>query len=150
MKIKQATKTNISTIKNFQIKMAKESEEMILDNEIITKGVTAVFEDSTKGIYYIAEENNTIIASLLTTYEWSDWRNAYVLWIQSVYVIPEYRRKGVFRKMYQYLKNIVENSDKYIGLRLYVDKTNINAQKVYDNIGMSSEHYSMYEWFKEV
>ncbi len=148
MKIKQATKTNISTIKNFQIKMAKESEEMILDNEIITKGVTAVFEDSTKGTYYIAEENNNVIASLLTTYEWSDWRNAYVLWIQSVYVIPEYRRKGVFKKMYQYLKDIVESSDKYIGLRLYVDKTNTNAQKVYDNVGMSSEHYFMYEWFK--
>ena len=147
MIIKEATQTNIEIIKNFQIKMAKESEEMILDNETITKGVTAVFANSSKGTYYIAEENNMVIASLLTTYEWSDWRNAYVLWLQSVYVIPEYRRKGVFKKMYQYLKETVENSDKYVGLRLYVDKTNTNAQKVYDNVGMSSEHYFMYEWF---
>ena len=150
MIIKEASKTNIEIIKNFQIKMAKESEGMILNNVTITKGISAVFEDSTKGIYYIAEQDNTIIASLLTTYEWSDWRNSNVLWIQSVYVIPEYRKKGVFKKMYQYLKNIVENSDKYVGLRLYVDKTNTNAQKVYDNVGMSKEHYFMYEWFKEL
>jgi len=149
MKIKEATKNNIETIKNFQIKMAEESEGMILDNETITKGVKAVFEDNSKGVYYIAKENNTVIASLLTTYEWSDWRNAYVLWIQSVYVITEHRRKGVFKKMYQYLKNIVESSDKYIGLRLYVDKTNVNAQKVYDNVGMNNQHYLMYEWFKK-
>ena len=148
MIIQEATTSNIETIKNFQIKMAKESEEMILDNNIITKGVEAVFSDSSKGVYYVAEENSIVVASLLTTFEWSDWRNAYVLWIQSVYVMPEYRRKGVFKKMYQYLKDIVEKSDKYIGLRLYVDKTNTNAQKVYDNIGMTQEHYFMYEWFK--
>ncbi|MBN1251695.1 MAG: GNAT family N-acetyltransferase [Bacteroidales bacterium] len=149
MIIQKASKSDIGTIKNFQIKMAKESEGMILDDKIIAKGVKAVFEDKSKGIYYVAEENNTIIASLLTTFEWSDWRNSCVLWIQSVYVIPEYRKQGVFKKMYQHLKEIVNNSEEYIGLRLYVDKSNFNAQKVYDKVGMNNQHYIMYEWFKE-
>jgi len=149
MQIKRANIDNAKSIIDFQQKMAKETEGIDLDPEILSKGVHAAFNDATKGIYYVAMDNNDkVIASLLTTYEWSDWRNGCVLWIQSVYVLPEYRGKGVFGKMYQHLKSMVENSDEYLGLRLYVDRTNVKAQKVYDKIGMDGEHYKMYEWFK--
>ncbi|RLD78361.1 MAG: GNAT family N-acetyltransferase [Bacteroidetes bacterium] len=148
MQIKRANIDNAKSIIDFQKKMAKETESIDLNPEILSKGVQAVFDDSSKGIYYVAIDNNKVIASLLTTYEWSDWRNGCVLWIQSVYVLPEYRGKGVFGKMYLHLKSMVENSNEYWGLRLYVDRTNVKAQKVYDKIGMDGEHYKMYEWFK--
>jgi ribosomal protein S18 acetylase RimI-like enzyme len=112
------------------------------------KGVLAVFNDENKGVYYIAEDENIVISSLLTTYEWSDWRNKITLWIQSVYVLPDYRNKGIFKMMYQYVKNFVEKSNKYTGIRLYVDKTNKIAQSVYEKIGMNGNHYSTFEWMK--
>jgi len=148
MKIRKAVKEDIRKIIDFQQKMANETENLILDTNIVTAGVKAVFDDKSKGNYYVAEDNDNVIASLMTTYEWSDWRNGCVLWIQSVYVLPEYRQKGIYKQMYNHLKELVKSSDKYLGLRLYVDLTNKRAQKVYEKLGMNGEHYKMYEWFK--
>ncbi len=148
MDIKKASRSDALKIAAFQKAMALETEDFKLDDHTITAGVQAVFDDESKGTYYVAVENGELIASLLTTYEWSDWRNGCVLWIQSVYVMPEHRKKGVYKQMYEYLKKMVQNSDKYLGLRLYVDLSNINAQKVYTRLGMNGEHYKLFEWFK--
>ncbi len=121
---------------------------MTLDATTVTKGVNAVFDDSTKGQYYVAETGGIVIASLLITFEWSDWRNCYVWWLQSVYVVPEFRRKGVFRKMYTHVKALAEEQG-VAGLRLYVETRNMNAQKTYEALGMTSEHYSFYEWMRK-
>lgn len=148
MIIRKATSEDSEVIVDFQQKMAWETEQMTLVPEIINKGVNAVFLDSTKGQYWVSEENGKIVASLLITFEWSDWRNSNVWWFQSVYVLPEFRRKGIFKSMYQYIKN--EAGVNHIaGLRLYVETNNIRAQKTYESLGMKSEHYKMYEWMKE-
>lgn len=84
----------------------------------------------------------------LTIPEWSDWRNGTVLWIHSLYVIPKEREKGVFKKMFNFLKSMVEKSPEFIGLRLYVDKKNTSARKVYEKLGMNKDHYLLYEWLK--
>jgi ribosomal protein S18 acetylase RimI-like enzyme len=144
----EATKQHIETIAEFQIAMALETENFELNKETITKGVTAVFNRSELGKYFIIESNGEPIASLLITFEWSDWRNAMVWWIQSVYVIQEHRRKGVFQLMYDHIKTLVEQDDNIGGIRLYVDKTNIKAQKTYDKVGMNGDHYQLYEWMK--
>ena len=128
--------------------MAWETEELKLDVETLTKGVEAVFEDDKKGRYIMAESDGKVIASMMLTPEWSDWRNTNFLWIQSVYVIPEFRQKGVFREMYGFAKQIVEGSPAYSGLRLYVEVNNSTAQKVYIHTGMDGEHYKMFEWEK--
>lgn len=135
-------------IADFQQKMAWETEAFHLDEKTVVNGVKAVFENSDLGKYYVAEVEGQIIASLLTTFEWSDWRNAKVWWIQSVYVTSEYRRKGVFTKFYLYIKKLVENDPNVGGLRLYVDKTNTPAQRTYENVGMNGEHYQLFEWMK--
>jgi ribosomal protein S18 acetylase RimI-like enzyme len=125
--------------------MAMETEGLELKSEVISKGVMAVFHDDKKGEYYVAEESGSIVASLMTTYEWSDWRNANIWWFQSVYVIPEYRRKGVFRMMYDYVKK--EGIAQGIaGLRLYVESENLRAQKTYEAMGMNGAHYRTFEW----
>ena len=148
IKVRAANILESKSIINFQINMAFETENVKLEKSSVKKGINAVFKDSSKGKYYVAEENDRIVGSLLTTNEWSDWKNGIILWIQSVYIIPEYRRKGIFKLMYSYLKKMVEESNGLIGLRLYVNKTNIIAQRTYEKIGMDSEHYKLYEWIK--
>lgn len=135
-------------IKDAQVLMAKETENLELDRNIVNEGVDYLFKNKEYGKYYIVELENKIIACLLTTYEWSDWRNGVCLWIQSVYVLPEFRYRGVFKFMYSELKNYVNINDSITGLRLYVDKTNTKAQAVYEKVGMSKEHYELYEWLK--
>jgi GNAT superfamily N-acetyltransferase len=146
--IRKATTEDATIIIDFQQKMAWETEQMALVPQLIFNGVKAVFDNSSRGQYWVAEDNGKVIASLLITYEWSDWRNCNVWWFQSVYVLPEFRRTGVFKSMYQHIKE--EAGKQGIGrLRLYVETNNINAQKTYEALGMESQHYKMYEWMKE-
>ncbi len=148
MKIRKAKPSELGILVSFQQKMALETENLELDSDMLHKGVQAVFDDENKGIYYVAVESNEVIASLMITYEWSDWRNGQVYWIQSVFVLPEHRGKGVYKQMYLHLKKIVDETPEILGLRLYVEKDNINAQKVYSKLGMDGEHYKMFEWFE--
>ncbi|MFP5386110.1 MAG: GNAT family N-acetyltransferase [Bacteriovoracia bacterium] len=136
---------DIETIADFQVKMAFETENGLkLDPATVNLGVSAVIDDPSKGKYWIAEANGEVVGCLLTVPEWSDWRNGTVLWIHSVYVRPEFRKHGVFKALYQHVK---ETND-LRGIRLYVDKTNLNAKKVYETLGMSCEHYELFEWMK--
>ena len=139
---------DIDTIAQFQIKMALETENLNLDPSIVHMGVSAVLDDPTKGKYWVAEVDGHIVGCLLTIPEWSDWRNGTVLWIHSVYVEPKFRRGGVFKALYLHLKENVLSSPELRGLRLYVDKTNLVAQKVYTELEMDREHYHLYEWMK--
>jgi len=146
--IRKALPNDINCIAKFQVEMAWETENFKLNYETVNKGVSKVFECEGHGNYYVAEVNNEVVASLLTTYEWSDWRNGTVLWIQSVYVMKEFRRQGIYAKMYKYITDMVANDNLLCGIRLYVDKTNSIAQEVYKNMGMNGEHYRVYEWMK--
>ncbi len=148
MIIRKARSSDIYPIVDFQLKMALETEQLELNKTTVEKGVTAVVFDSAKGQYYVAEVNGNVVGSLLTTYEWSDWRNATILWIQSVYILPEFRRKGVYRNLYSHLKEIVEKDSQLNGIRLYADKSNIVAHKTYESLGMNPDHYITFEWMK--
>jgi GNAT superfamily N-acetyltransferase len=146
--IRKATPEDASIIIDFQLKMAWETEQLKLVPEIILNGVNAVFDDSARGQYWVAEDKGSVVASLLITYEWSDWRNCNVWWFQSVYVLSEFRRTGIFRSMYQYIKNEADKEG-IAGLRLYVETNNSRAQHTYEVLGMKSQHYKMYEWMRE-
>jgi ribosomal protein S18 acetylase RimI-like enzyme len=139
---------DIETISDFQIRMAFETETLKLDHATVIKGVSAVFDDPSKGKYWIAESDGHVVGCLLTIPEWSDWRNGTVLWIHSVYVLEKFRQLGIFKKLYLHLKEMVEESSDLRGLRLYVDKSNLKAQRVYESLGMSGEHYHLFEWLK--
>ena len=149
IKVRLANIEDADTIASFQIEMAYETENILLEKKIIETGVKAVFYDNKKGKYFVAEEEGAIVASMLLTPEWSDWRNKWVWWIQSVYVKPNFREQKVFKKMYEYVKNLVAEDPDAAGLRLYVDLTNKNARSVYKAVGMNGEHYQVFEWMKE-
>ncbi len=147
--IRKAQPKDIECIVGFQKEMALETENLTLDYDILFKGVTAVFEDDAKANYFIAEKEGEPTGMLMITTEWSDWRNGWMWWIQSVYIKPGYRRKGIYKLLYEHVKKIVLKSNNIMGLRLYVDKRNIPAQSVYDSLGMTGDHYTTYEWMKE-
>jgi len=148
VQIRLATEEDKDVISGFQIRMAIETEELKLDKKRVLSGVLGVFRDPLKGKYLVAIENGKIIASLLLTGEWSDWRNKWFLWIQSVYVLPEQRGRGVFRQMYEHVKMMVKNDEDVAGLKLYVDSKNKSAIATYKAIGMDGDHYKLFEWYK--
>lgn len=139
---------DIQVIAGFQVAMAMETEGIRLDPDTVIRGVRAVFDDPSKGFYLVARDGDRITGSLMITFEWSDWRARTVWWIQSLYVIPEYRRMGIFKQMYAWLLERVNGDEQVGGIRLYVDLTNVNAQKVYESIGMDGNHYRFYEFMK--
>ncbi len=150
IRYRDANRRDILDIVDFQIAMARETENIELNRHICTRGVEAVFEDRNLGRYFVADADEHLVASLLITPEWSDWRNGMVWWIQSVYVRPEHRGKGVYAGLYQHVKKIAEGNESVKGIRLYVDRSNTAAQAVYRRLGMNGEHYAVFEWMKGV
>jgi ribosomal protein S18 acetylase RimI-like enzyme len=146
--IRKSTPQDIGVLAAFQQALAAESENVNLDIPTVKKGLQALFDDPGKGVYYVAQLKGEIVGCHLITYEWSDWRNGMVWWLQSVYVLPAHRKSGVFRAMYDNLMNLISADPNLIGLRLYVDKTNQKAQHIYEAIGMNGDHYTVYEWMK--
>jgi ribosomal protein S18 acetylase RimI-like enzyme len=149
LRIRAGTIQDTEVIVCFQIALAQETENLILDSKTVHLGVQAVFNDSRKGQYWVAEVDQQICGILLEVPEWSDWRNGTVLWIHSVYVDMKFRKMGVFKSLYLHLKNRVQSSNDLRGLRLYVDKRNTIAQNVYQSLSMDSSHYALYEWMKD-
>jgi GNAT superfamily N-acetyltransferase len=148
LEIRPARPGDAAAIVDFQIRMARETEGMEHDLPPVARGVQAVLDDPAKGQYWVAESAGRVVGSLLTTWEWSDWRNGTVLWIQSVYVPLELRGSGIYRRLYEHLRERVLASPGLMGIRLYVDRRNAAAQRVYERLGMSREHYEMFEWMK--
>ena len=144
MEISRGTINDIEEITGFQIAMALESEGTILDGNKVRSGVRAAMEDESKGTYIVARTDGKPIASLMITREWSDWNNGWYWWIQSVYIMPEYRGQGIFRSMYRKVIEMAKEQS-VAQVRLYVDRHNTNAQKVYQKLGMEECHYLMYE-----
>ena len=145
---REAIRADADVIVDFQIAMARETEDLELDRAVCTKGVKAVFENPMHGRYFVAEHDGRVVASTLITYEWSDWRNGVVWWIQSVYVAPGARRQGVYAGLYDHLQELARGEASVRGIRLYVDHRNTPAQQVYARLGMDGEHYRLFEWMK--
>jgi ribosomal protein S18 acetylase RimI-like enzyme len=143
--IRLAQPAEASALVEFNQAMALETEGKTLVDEKIGNGVKAVFSDEKKGFYVVAEDNGKIAGGLMITFEWSDWRDAWFWWIQSVYILPEYRGKRIYRMLYEFVKNEAGKQGNVCGFRLYVEHDNLRAQKVYEKLGMQSSHYLMYE-----
>ena len=125
--------------------MALETENKQLDPDTIHRGVAALFESPELGFYLVAEQDGKVVACLMITTEWSDWRNGIFWWIQSVYVVAEARRQGLFSLLYEHVAAKAKSDPKVCGFRLYVEKENHVAQSVYLSLGMSETDYKLFE-----
>lgn len=124
--------------------LASETESIALDPAVLDRGVRAVLDDATKGTYFLAEVEERVVGQLMITREWSDWRDGDIWWIQSVYVEPEFRGRGVFRALYEHVRDEARRAGA-VGLRLYVHDSNSAAQRTYARLGMSLSHYKVME-----
>ena len=143
--IRRADIADLETLVGFNSAMARETEDKGLCLETLRRGIGTMLEDASLGFYLVAEVGGTPVAQLMVTTEWSDWRNAYFFWLQSLYVKPDYRRRGVFRRLYESVERQARESGNVCGIRLYVERTNTRAQEAYVNLGMAHSHYDMYE-----
>ena len=146
---REARLNDVERIVDFQLAMAQETEQIQLDRQVCTLGVQAVFRDRNLGRFYVGEVDSAAVASTLITYEWSDWRNGVVWWIQSVYVLPAARKQGIYAGLYRYVQNLARADETVRGIRLYVDRRNAPAQQVYARLGMNGDHYQVFEWMKD-
>ena len=135
---------NVDDVARFQVDMAMETEGLALDYECVSRGVQAVIDDEAKGRYIIAEIGGKVVACLMITREWSDWNCCWYWWIQSVYVLPGYRGRGIYKAMYNKVLDLAK-AEGISQIRLYVDKENSTAQTVYQKLGMAECHYCLYE-----
>ncbi|BCV48229.1 GNAT family N-acetyltransferase [Shewanella algae] len=145
MLIRKGTPKDTEALVAFNQAMAQETEGLALDSDTLSRGVSTLLENPAKGFYLVAEIEGEIAGSLMVTFEWSDWRAADYYWIQSVYIKPEHRQKGIYRALYHEVKTLAEKQGGAASFRLYVEQENTRAQQAYQSLGMSQSHYLMYE-----
>ena len=149
IQIRPATRDDADAIVEFNRAMALETENRRLDLATLRAGTLAFLESSGYGFYIIAElqedKGRKPVGQLMMTYEWSDWRNGVFWWIQSLYVAPERRGRGVFRAMYDHILAKAKTDPKVCGIRLYVERENRSAQTVYQRVGLVPSVYTVYE-----
>lgn len=145
MNIRQGTIADIDTLVTFNLAMAGESEGLTLEEPTVRRGLEWLLQHPDVGPYYVAERSGTIVGQCMVTYEWSEWRNAWVWWFQSVYVHPDHRRGGVFRALYAHVQTLARQRDDVYGLRLYVERNNASAMRTYESLGMRPSGHVVYE-----
>jgi ribosomal protein S18 acetylase RimI-like enzyme len=145
LSIRPAKLTDAPLVIEFNQLLAQESEGKSLDPAVLRPGVEAGLADPHKSVYFLAEENGVAIGQIMYTTEWSDWRNGWFWWIQSVYVRPQARRRGIFRALFEHVLKAAQADPHVIGLRLYVERQNHVAQKTYQNLGMKTAGYEVFE-----
>jgi len=143
--IRPATIADADFLAAGNVAMALETEHKRLDPATIAAGVRAPFADPGKGRYFIAEQAGERVGQLMITYEWSDWRNGTFWWIQSVYVLPDARRSGVFRALFRHLEQLAAADPAVCGIRLYVERENDRAQATYRHCGLEDAGYAVME-----
>ena len=142
--VRAAGLEDLEALVSGNVALAEETERVRLEADTLRQGIRALLEARAPGRYWVAELDGRVVGQLLVTFEWSDWRNRMVWWIQSVYVTPDARRSGVLRTLYDAARREALAAGAG-GLRLYVDTTNLRAQAVYTSLGMNGDHYRVFE-----
>ena len=141
--IRDASPADGPIIAEFNSRLREETEGKSLDPAVIGPGVAAMLDDPLKGRYWVAEADGEIGGQIMVTYEWSDWRNGFWWWLQSVYVRDDSRDAGVFKALYRYVEALARDDESAVGIRLYVERDNASAQAIYDKLGFRETGYRM-------
>ncbi len=143
--VRAARPGDLATLVAFNASMARETEDRGLDEARLHRGVQHALQDPARGRYLVAERAGRVVGALLLTREWSDWRDGWFWWIQSVYVLPEARGSGVYRALHAAVRDEARRDPEVCGIRLYVEQDNRGAQATYAAVGMARTHYVFFE-----
>ncbi|MCY3738126.1 MAG: GNAT family N-acetyltransferase [Gemmatimonadaceae bacterium] len=145
LRVRAARPGDLESLVDFNCRLARETEDHELDPATVRRGLTRLFDNPAAGFYTVAEQEGRVVGCLLITFEWSDWRDGWLWWIQSVYVVEAARRLGVFRQLFEHVREKAETDGDVRGLRLYVERGNGRAQATYASMGMAEAPYKLYE-----
>jgi GNAT superfamily N-acetyltransferase len=145
IQIRRAVPEDAATVAEFNAQLALETERLTLNRAQLRSGVDQALGDPSRGVYWLAEVNRQVVGQLMITREWSDWRNGWFWWMQSVYVRKEWRGRGVFQALYHFVEEQAADQPDVCGLRLYVDARNATAKAVYQRLGMEHTNYELFE-----
>ena len=143
--VRRGIPTDANVIAQFNGQLAEESEGIQLDATTIKRGVEAILADQNKGVYYLACDGDDILGQLAVTLEWSDWRNGWYWWLQSVYVRADARGRGIFRTLFEHVVHCAEAAADVAAIRLYVEQHNARALRTYESVGMKPAGYLVYD-----
>ena len=143
--IRSATIADTAIIVEFNTQLALESEGKVLKPNVVEPGVRTLLGDERHGRYFLAIIDGEPVGQIMHTREWSDWRNGEFWWLQSVYVRPEFRQQGIFRRLMQHVVDLAQSTPGIVGLRLYMADDNGNARRTYESCGFQDEHYVVLE-----
>ncbi|HEX4609287.1 MAG TPA: GNAT family N-acetyltransferase [Urbifossiella sp.] len=145
--IRRATPADAAVVAANNAALARETEAKELDPATLAAGVRAVLADPAKGVYTVAEQGGEVVGQVMLTYEWSDWRNGWFWWVQSVYVRPDARRGGVFRVLFADILARAAADPGVIGVRLYMEPGNDRARATYRSLGLAEAGYEVFELY---
>ena len=147
VRVRAARPEDLESLVDFNCRLARETEDHELDPATVRRGLSRLFDNPAAGFYTVAEQEGRVVGCLLITFEWSDWRDGWLWWIQSVYVEAAARRRGVFRRLFEHVREKAETDADVRGLRLYVERGNGRAQATYASMGMEEAPYKLFERF---
>ncbi|HLF17111.1 MAG TPA: GNAT family N-acetyltransferase [Candidatus Thermoplasmatota archaeon] len=145
MAVRPARPSDLEPLVAATLGMAKDSEGLVLDPEEARRGVAAVLKDSGKGAFFVLEEGGRVVASLFVTFEWSDWHDAWYWWLQSVHVVPGRRGEGLFRRLYEGVREAARRQGDVRSVRLYVEGHNEAGLRAYRGLGMKETEYRVFD-----
>jgi GNAT superfamily N-acetyltransferase len=145
LRLRHAVSQDAAVIADFNARLARETEGRALDPTVLAEGVRQAIADPAKALYWLAELDGRVVGQLMLTLEWSDWRNGWFWWIQSVYVHPEWRGRGVFTRLYRRVEAEAAARADVCGLRLYMERDNARARRTYERLGLQGTHYHVFE-----
>lgn len=143
--IRRGDASDVTALAAFQEAMAVESEGKVLDRTTLEAGIRGLLDRPTAGWYLLAVQDENRLGSLMITPEWSDWRCGWWWWVQSVYVAPSGRRRGVYSALYNHVCAEARAAGDVVGVRLYVERENTAAIRTYEKLGMARSPYLMFE-----
>jgi GNAT superfamily N-acetyltransferase len=143
--VRPADTSDLETIVEFNVRLARETEDRQLNRSTLTDGVRQMLLKPERGRYFVAVHEGVIVGQVMHTHEWSDWRNGDIWWLQSVYVHREFRRRGIFRQMLDYVTQIARDSEDVVAIRLYMERDNTGAQATYTDLGFQDPGYKVFE-----
>lgn len=145
LSIRDARPDDLATIVAFNVRLAVETESKELDRDVLARGVARAIAEPDRLRYWVATLDGRLVGQAAITREWSDWRNGWIWWFQSVYVSAEARGRGVFRALHGHVRAAALDEPDVIGLRLYVEEENHAAQRTYEALGLRPGGYHVYE-----
>jgi GNAT superfamily N-acetyltransferase len=145
LRIRNARPEDAAVVAEFNARLAAETEGRTLEPAVLAEGVRQAIADPAKALYWLAEVDGRVVGQLMLTLEWSDWRNGWFWWIQSVYVHPDWRGRGVFTQLYRWVETEARRRADVCGLRLYMENDNARARRTYERLGLRGTHYQVFE-----